>query len=360
MGFKTGDRVVITWGDLEGEKAEVVYALKDGRYFVIADDFSTSKGQRVFPEHKLALDVPPPPPPPPPGTWFVSPLGDDSADGLSESTAFRSFGRAYLAANPGDVVDVLPGVYGRQVLRRRPELIDASAAARVLFIGRNGVSLNALSFGANYDDLGARNVQIANMSMGWLDAFRVEDLAFTDVRTRGVTIAGGDRITFRGGEWGDQSNPTGAHPEFSVWRGQVPVRGLIVDGVHIHRIGRPPRPWPDREPHTNAFHVWGSGHRDITVRNCTFEANDVFHILFGGDGPGSIQNVVLEDNLFLPVTDAGFQGTGFYSVKVEGVRGFVARRNTFSNPASLKGDVEAASACGNLGNCPASWQSACP
>ena len=43
--------------------------------------------------------------------YWVSPNGSDTADGLGQATAFKTLQRAQSVANPGDVLNVLPGTY---------------------------------------------------------------------------------------------------------------------------------------------------------------------------------------------------------------------------------------------------------
>src|SRR5262249_53615874 len=43
--------------------------------------------------------------------YWVSPNGSDTADGLSQATAFKTLQRAEWVTKPGDVVNVLPGTY---------------------------------------------------------------------------------------------------------------------------------------------------------------------------------------------------------------------------------------------------------
>jgi hypothetical protein len=58
--------------------------------------------------------------------YWVSPNGSDTADGLSQATAFKTLQRAEWVTNPGDVVNVLPGTY------------TAPDAHDVLHINRSG------------------------------------------------------------------------------------------------------------------------------------------------------------------------------------------------------------------------------
>lgn len=365
MAFSVGDRVVVQTGVNEGKPGEVVYPLKDGRYFVILDGFSTTQGQRVYREASLKAEVvdpdpDPDPDPQPPATWFVSAGGNDGNPGSFQGP-LASFAEAYRRAEAGDVVEVLAGSYGGQVLRR--DTSKDGFDKPVVFKANGDVQLSGLSFGANYDDPGAWHVEVQGVKVnGWVNLRRTKNVTLRDVHLLGVHQAGGVNTQFIGGEWGPQPNPTGSHPEFTRYRSSDPVIGLLIEGVHIHHVGRPPRSaWGSVEPHTNALHVWGQGHRDITIRNCWFDHNDVFHSLISSDGVGGIQNVLFESNTFEPVTDAGFQGTGFYSVMVTGgVQNFSFKGNDFpANQPTVNQAEPVTSPCGNTGNVPASWKAAC-
>ncbi len=61
--------------------------------------------------------------------YYVDPAGDDSADGLSEATAFRTIMRALEVVEPGDNVAILPGVYTESLMLE--DLGDDSAWIRI-------------------------------------------------------------------------------------------------------------------------------------------------------------------------------------------------------------------------------------
>ena len=48
---------------------------------------------------------------PPPATYYVSPTGNDAADGTTTETAWRTLRKASHTAAPGDTVRVMPGTY---------------------------------------------------------------------------------------------------------------------------------------------------------------------------------------------------------------------------------------------------------
>jgi hypothetical protein len=264
-------------------------------------------------------------------------------------------GYAYQQAQPGDVVEMAAGSYGAQNLARQSSKDDATQ--RVVFRPAEGASvqLSGLSFGADYDDMGAWHVEVRDLTInGSVDLRRTDDVVLRDVRLDLVFGAGADRTQFIGGEWGINHPSKGTHPEFSVWRTSDPVEGLVLDGVHVHHIGRPAG---REEVHTNCFHVWGDGHRDITVRNSQFDHCDVFSSLISG----KIDAVRFEGNTFEPSTNTGFSGSGFYSVMLtRGVTNATFKGNRFDMPPSLnQPSTPGLIACGNTGAVQDNWKGAC-
>lgn len=73
-----------------------------------------------------------------PPTWYVSVHGSDSNDGQSEETAFRTIQHAANRAEPGDVIQILPGLY-RERLR-----IERSGTPRdpIVFQGETGAIID--------------------------------------------------------------------------------------------------------------------------------------------------------------------------------------------------------------------------
>ncbi|WP_447987231.1 right-handed parallel beta-helix repeat-containing protein [Nitrospira sp. Nam74] len=67
-------------------------------------------------------------------TLFVSPTGSDSNDGRSANTAYRSIGKAALAARPGDIVDIRGGTYKEYVVLAN----SGTADKPIVFAGHPG------------------------------------------------------------------------------------------------------------------------------------------------------------------------------------------------------------------------------
>jgi hypothetical protein len=381
-GLDTGARIVVETGDYAGQHGEVINVLKTGRRIVALDGYATSQGIRIYPEAELALEeatpeptatpspeptstptstptptptaTPTPTPAPGNAELFLAPSGNDSGS-CTSSAPCRTMGYAYEHAQPGAVVEMAAGSYGAQNLPRQAS--KDAAAERVVFrpAASADVQLSGLSFGADYDDPGAWHVEVRGLTVnGSVDLRRTNDVVLRDVRLDLVFGFGADRTQIIGGEWGINHPSKGTHPEFSVWRTSDPVEGLVLDGVHVHHIGRP----AGREDvHTNCFHVWGDGHRDIAVRNSHFDHCDVFSSLISG----KIDNVRFEGNVFEPSTNTGFAGSAFYSVMLTaGVTNATFKGNRFDmapvlNQASTPGLV----ACGNTGAVLELWRGAC-
>jgi hypothetical protein len=74
--------------------------------------------------------------------YWVSPHGRDTANGLSQATAFKTLQHAQSVTNPGDVVNVLPGIYtapnSRDVLQVNR---GGSAAAWITYKAAPGVKI---------------------------------------------------------------------------------------------------------------------------------------------------------------------------------------------------------------------------
>lgn len=279
----------------------------------------------------------------------VSPTGVDS--GTCEASPCRTMNYAYRQADPGDVVEMAAGTYGYQTLMRQTS--KDTATQRVVFRPAAGtrVELAGLGIGgSSYDGLGAWHVEIRDLIIhGWTDVRRATDVTLVNVRLNGTYAAGSKDLSYIGGEWGIDRPSTGTHPEFQVYNrpgNVVPMERLLIDGVHIHHIGRPlGRP----DVHTNCLHVWSDNatHRSITVRNSRFDHCDVFSSLISGN----VDGLTFENNVFEPSTDSGFQGTAYFSLMLtENVRNVVLRNNSFAMAWVFnRGTLGNAKVVGNLG-----------
>ena len=82
-----------------------------------------------LPSPALALPNPPSVPCGSGKQYWVSPNGSDTADGLSQATAFKTLQHAESVTNPGDVVNVLPGTYTAPNARDVLQINRAGSAA---------------------------------------------------------------------------------------------------------------------------------------------------------------------------------------------------------------------------------------
>ncbi len=57
-------------------------------------------------------------------TYFVNPEGDNEAEGTTEDTPFRTIQKALDLAQPGDIIQLAPGIYRENVVTRRDGLSD--------------------------------------------------------------------------------------------------------------------------------------------------------------------------------------------------------------------------------------------
>lgn len=369
MAFSVGDRVTVQAGVHAGLGAEVVFPLKSGKYFVIIDGFSTTQGQRVYREQSLRLEVvdpdpDPDPDPEPTATLYVATSGSDSNPGTLDAPV-ASFAAAYERANPGDVVEVAAGSYGYQNLLRatkdsatpvvfRPARTSVEFRAEPLVAQ---VELSGLGFGNVFDDLGAHNIEVQDMTVSsWLHLRRCENITLRNVRIDGLNGSGGKNIQFLGGEWGINNPTDGAHPEFRDWYrpGQQPVgfENILIQDVEIHAFHR-----SEQNQHVNALHFWTQAgqHRNLTVRNCRFHDNDIFSSLIN-----DVDGVLFEGNEFGVSTDhAG--GDTYYSLMLgSGLSNVSLKSNQFDQSVSLNpGPAEGVQACGNTGEVPDTWKQAC-
>ncbi|MDO8183490.1 MAG: right-handed parallel beta-helix repeat-containing protein [bacterium] len=64
-------------------------------------------------------------------TYYISPSGNDSADGLSEAASLKTIQKAVEAAAPGDTIKLAAGEYRQDIISRR----DGTATAPIIITG---------------------------------------------------------------------------------------------------------------------------------------------------------------------------------------------------------------------------------
>ena len=174
--------------------------------------------------------------------WFVATNGLDSADGLSEASAFLTIQRAVDAASAGDVVTVLPGIYGsgkttvncdglhchQRVFISKDLTLRARDGASVTHVVGDWDASSATGMG----DDAVRCIGVTNAAT----AVRIQGFTIRDGASR-YASNGGDKATNRaGGVLQILNNPTPdqcAHVvvEDCVLSGNVGTRGGAIYGV---------------------------------------------------------------------------------------------------------------------------------
>jgi hypothetical protein len=174
--------------------------------------------------------------------WFVATNGLDSADGLSEASAFLTIQHAVDAADEGDVVTVLPGIYGSG---KTTVNCDGLQCHQRVFISkdltlrsRDGASVTHIvgdwdaSSATGMGDAAVRCIGVTNAAT----AVRIQGFTIRDGASR-YASNGGDKATNRaGGVLQILNNPTPdqcSHVvvEDCVLSGNVGTRGGAIYGV---------------------------------------------------------------------------------------------------------------------------------
>lgn len=91
--------------------------------------------------------------------YYVATTGDDSADGLSEATAFRTINRALMAALPFDAIEVMPGVYTESVNLGEAHSLNISGQSTDAIL--DGQGERALGFWCS----DCRNILVGNLTV---------------------------------------------------------------------------------------------------------------------------------------------------------------------------------------------------
>ncbi len=165
-------------------------------------------------------------PPANPDTWYVSPSGDDSADGSSPATAKATLAAAFTPAEAGDTIVMLAGDHPAASLgniggsANAPIAVVGQGAARIVGSGTPALTLAAthdllisgISFSATVNAIAADSTD--NVELADLDVSQVGGAALVVTgSTSGLSVAG-SRIVDTAGE-------------------AVQIAGA-VDGMRIH------------------------------------------------------------------------------------------------------------------------------
>jgi hypothetical protein len=232
-------------------------------------------------------------------TVFVGPNG--SAFGpCTRARPCRSLNRAYHVANPGEVVQVAGGSYGRQDLTGDP---SKTSARDVVFRAAPGarVRISDITFGRYSGSIGASHVTMRRMTFADGVVFnRVSDVTLRRINiVGGFWINGSRRIRIIRGRVGPC---TGCHPDIQWEYNSNPKRiprNILIDGVYFHdmRIGSP-------GDHVECLQV--SDVDGLVIRNSRFRRCGIFGLHIQGTEASPPRNILVENNFFAAALDGGF------------------------------------------------------
>jgi len=116
--------------------------------------------------------------------YYVSPIGNDSNNGTSETTAFKTLAHAFQTVHPGGSIFILPGTYSESL----GVMNCGNASASILISGLNGIPIldgmnaKAISFFCeNCTNLQFRNLEIKNFTDIGIGASYCSEMVFRDL-----------------------------------------------------------------------------------------------------------------------------------------------------------------------------------
>ena len=265
----------------------------------------------------------------------IGPLGIDTGNlCLSAALPCDSFDAAYEAAQPGDVVELAPGIYPSQTISQQgtstkaagPNIVFRRASSAPVTLGSvnvwaSNVTLDGLKVTdvtVRPEDTPNRPTRVSGVILRNLDARNFDIFSATDVQ-----VLGGDYgpASACGGPFGGGNNSirniSGVNPS-----------NIVLDGVTIHDVQS-----YDLGPcHTEGLAIFAG--TNVTVRNSRFYGNSVYDIFMQANS-GPISGVTLENNWFAtPVGTTGrSNGTALASSGVNA--NLSIRNNSFNAPISL-------------------------
>jgi hypothetical protein len=271
-----------------------------------------------------------------------------------------SFGRAYHAAKPGDVVELAAGTYGGQTMLFDP----TKTADDVVFRPASGaaVTTGSIDFGPNRFTGGASHVTLEGFTVdgdisipgcGVPDGTACpvdnavspgNDLTFRNLRVKGLTAfycASCSNVSILGGTWGPDTYTCrpgfgSAHPEIqSAFAQDKRPRGILIDGVHWQNFAR-----CAGEDHTECLQIEPAD--DLTIRNSTFRNCDTMGVNIANDlansnsaaGYRAPNNILIENNFFDESRDFT-GGPTFYALNIRECTNCTIRYNSWLQPPRM-------------------------
>jgi hypothetical protein len=240
---------------------------------------------------------------------YISPSGSD-ADPCSQAKPCRTTARGYLAAKPGQTVEMATGAYGDSDI---PDDPSKTSDAVVRFVPAPGAAVDAGWLSVYGDHVELSGIRVS----GWAMREGADDITLRDVDAdeEGWWIRSASNVRILGGDLGplqDYSSEVSA-----AWESSTPARNILFDGVTFHDVIK-----VTPGAHTDCLTV---GDVDgLVIRNSRFRNCEHFDVIFGNDvSTGrAARNVILENNFF------DCCRSGYYSVGFGAFEGGVVRHNS--------------------------------
>ena len=224
-------------------------------------------------------------------TVYVSPNGRNS-NPCSQSAPCASFGRAYLAASPGDVVQVAGGSYPAQTLPADPT--KDAASSLVVFQPAPGasVSLGGFEAGDNRKGVGPKHFELQNMTIAGevKISWGTQDVTLRNIDAGAINLTATQDVRVLGGDFGPRVD---AVSHIKSCAGCPLSQNILIDGATFHDYTI-----SDPANHAECLMVWPG--IDITIRNSIFRNCTDFDLLYKPDGlsPGTTVNFTVENDFF--------------------------------------------------------------
>jgi hypothetical protein len=235
-----------------------------------------------------------------PADYFVATNGSD-ANPCTRSAPCASFDRAYRVARPGQVVDVMPGVYGGGDIG-----VDATktgATEDVFFRPHEGGAVSVQEM----VDIRGSHVELRSMRFaGWYVKPGADDVTLRNIHAAGIIfISSASNVRVLGGEVETAGRHITSDSQIkSISEDAAPPTNILIDGVHFHDFQRP----PGSGAHIECLQV--GSFVNMTIRNSRFERCNTQGLFIRSWGEGyPVQGLLVEGNFF------GELNEGYYPFK---------------------------------------------
>ncbi len=167
-------------------------------------------------------------------TYYVSPNGDDGADGLSPDRAFRTLGKAATVAGPGDTVILLPGIYREVLFPRQSGLPGAPITFRARQLGEAIITSFDLASGWQLYQGRIYRCRLPQAYAGWEPRQVLEDDEFLERRSGPGSITAPGQWAYQNGylyvRTRDDRHPADKRIEYDN------RESVVSDGGYRHHI----------------------------------------------------------------------------------------------------------------------------